>query len=94
MIYVKVHEGAIAVCDAELVGKHFEQGKFVLDVSELFYKGELTNSAEVKEILCEGNNLNLVGKKVIALALEENVIREKDILMIDGVPHAQVYFLI
>jgi len=24
----------------------------------------------------------------------ENVIREKDILMIDGVPHAQVYFLI
>ncbi len=91
MILVKVHESVVAMCDDDLVGKRFEEGKRVLDVSERFYKGEELDMEEVKRILREGSNLNLVGKEIINVALKEKVINEEDVVYIEGVPHAQVY---
>lgn len=95
MIYVKIHSGdkkeIVAICDKELVGKKFSEGRLCLDVKEDFYKGEIANEEEVKEILRGAENLNLVGKKAVGIALKEKIIEENSVLKIKGVPHAQVY---
>ena len=94
MIYIKIHKGneiIVAICDKELIGKRFSEGKLCLNVKKDFYKGELMDKDKVKEILKNATNLNIVGKKAIGLALKEKIIDKTSILRIKGVPHAQVY---
>jgi len=91
MIYVKVHEDVVAMADADLIGKELEEGEKCLTVSERFYKGEEKSKEQVIGILKEAGNINLIGKEVIGIALEEGFIKEKDVIVIQGVPHAQIY---
>jgi len=93
MIYVKIHKSSesfiTAVCDNELIGKKFKEGKLVLNISESFYKGELVNETEVEDYLKKAINLNIVGKRSCDIALKLNFISKDNILMIEGIPHAQ-----
>lgn len=96
MIYVKIHKGSsevIAICDEKLIGKKFSDGKFCLDIKENFYKGELMKEEQVKDILRNVTNLNIVGEEAIKLALEEGIIDKEGIMKIKGVPHAQLIVL-
>jgi uncharacterized protein len=84
----------VAMCDKELLGKVFEQGKFQLDVKESFYKGEEVEEKEAVRILrkmgAEDATFNIVGKHSIALALKEGIILEDGIGEIQGIPFALV----
>lgn len=80
----------IAICDRELVGRTFTDGALILDVSEFFYKGELTAPDDVKNELKSVAVANLVGERSVACALEGGFITRDNILIIDGVPHAQM----
>ncbi|HIH14880.1 MAG: hypothetical protein QT08_C0023G0004 [archaeon GW2011_AR17] len=91
MISVQFHENVVSLCDSELIGKTFEEGKHFLVVSEIFYRGEEMNKKKVIEVLKNAISINLVGKKTIAIALEEGFIQKKDIIHIQGVPHVQIY---
>ncbi|MFH1972407.1 MAG: DUF424 family protein [archaeon] len=91
MIYVKIHKDVIALCDENIIGKTFEDEKRRIEVSERFYKGELVDEEEVVEILKEGKNMNLVGNKVIEIALKIGVAEKKDIIVIGEVKHVQIY---
>ena len=97
MIYVKIHKGTendvVAVCDKELIGKKFSEGKLCLDIKKDFYEGELMDKDKVKDILKKAGNLNIVGKESIEIALKEKIINQNSIIRIKGVPHAQVYSL-
>ena len=92
MIYVKFHKGSttiVAICDCDLIGKELREGKLCLKITEYFYKGEKKSEQEVEEIMKHANNLNIVGKNSINLALKLNIITKDAILFIQGVPHAQ-----
>lgn len=95
--WIKEHSSpqgqVLAVADADLVGKVLKQGKIVFRVSEHFYKGELVEEAELKEKLSQAQNINLVGEKSFQVAKGMGFLQEKDILRIEGVPHAHVYKL-
>ena len=97
MIYIKIHKGVgtfvTSVCDSELVGKKFKKGKFVLEVSERFYKGELVDEDKVKDYLENSTNLNIVGERSVDIALKLGLISKEHILIIEGVPHAQSVIL-
>lgn len=80
----------IAICDRELVGQTFTDGALRLEVSEFFYKGELTAPDDVKNALKGAASANLVGERSVACALEEGFITKDNVLMIEGVPHAQM----
>lgn len=84
----------MAVCDKELLGKVFEEGKFQLDVKESFYKGKEVNKEELLKIIYnlsrEDATFNIVGKKSIAIALRAGVILEEGIKEIKGIPFALV----
>lgn len=95
-MYIKIHEtpeqrNVIALCDKELIGKTLTQGAIELKVSERFYKGDELSESEVSEILKDSINLNILGERAIALALKCGVITEKNIIQIQGVPHAQCF---
>ncbi len=79
----------LAVCDKELIGKTLKSKKLQLQVSERFYKGELRSPEEVLSLLKDASNMNILGKRSIALALKAGVIAKENIMMIGKVPHAQ-----
>lgn len=92
-MYIKIHKNydrsVIAICDKELVGKKFSEGKLYLDVSERFYKGEEKSEEEIEKILNEACNVNFVGEKSIKLGVKMGLIQQENIITIKEVPHAQ-----
>ena len=96
-MFVKIHSSyrnVIAVCDEDLLGKIFEEGKLQINVKENFFKGETVTPEQLRNILHEGrtedSTFNIVGKESINLALETGLIEESGITTIQGVPVALV----
>ncbi len=94
---IKSYRDVVAICDAELLGKKFEQDKFQLDVKENFYnfkEGQQVDENKVREIIqkmsAEDATFNIVGEKAISLALQEGIIAEDSVKKIDGVPYSLV----
>ena len=91
--YLKTHTSGetllVAVCDRELIGQIFTDGALTLEVSEFFYKGEIASLADVGDALENATIANIVGKRSVAHALEQGFISEDNIIIIDGMPHAQ-----
>lgn len=83
----------LAAADKELIGKTLNGNGIEFEVSEKFYKGEEITAKELGKMLHEFGNINLVGKKVIAVALDEKLAGESQILEIDGVKHLQIITL-
>ena len=93
---IKAYRDVVAVCDSELLGKKFEEGKFQLDIKENFYKGKETDEAEIFEIIenlsKKDATFNLVGQKSIALGLRAGIIAQEEVGEIKGVPFALALF--
>ncbi len=91
---VKIHKlndkTLVAVCDEDLVGRIFEEKNLVLDLKRSFYEGEKKGDAEVGDLIRNADQINVVGKKSIKLALDEELITKEEIKYVDGIPHTQV----
>lgn len=97
MYYIKIIDSyryVVAICDKELLGRVFEEGKFQLDIKESFYKGEEVDEEELLEMIIkmarEDATFNIVGKKSVSVALKAGVIAEEGVGKIQGVPFALV----
>ncbi len=94
-MYIKINKSGeaevLAVCDEDILGKTFEEKDLQLKISESFYKGEKKSEKEVLNLIENFDNINLVGKKSIKLAIDNDIISQDSIIYIEGVPHAQVY---
>ncbi|HEA46261.1 MAG TPA: DUF424 family protein [Candidatus Pacearchaeota archaeon] len=97
MIFVNViksYRDVVAICDKELLGKKFEEGKFQLDVKENFYKGELVSEEEAIKISesfsKEDSTFNIVGENSIKVALKTRMIEKEDVGEVEGIPFALV----
>ena len=80
----------VAACDSELVGRTFCEGELHLYVNEDFYKGQPADEHEVKRALQEATIANLVGERSVSCGIASGAVDEKCVIMIDGVPHAQM----
>ena len=91
---INSYRDVVAVCDKELLGKVFEDGKFQLDVKESFYKGKQVSEAEllkiIKNLSMEDATFNIVGRNSVNAALKAGVITKEGIKEIQGVPFALV----
>ena len=91
---IKTYRDIVAICDSELLGKTFEEGKFQLDVKESFYRGKETSLKEVIEIIKDMSSddatFNIVGKESVGAAVNAGIISEEDIGKIRGIPFALV----
>ncbi len=89
-IYKQGNDLLLAACDEDLIGKEFEEGKYHLDVSERFYKGEKITKEVLKKFLEESTIANLVGKETIKCAIDLGLIDPECVIRIKGIPHAQM----
>jgi len=96
-MYLKIHENAkgkvVAACDADLIGKVYEDkcGYLDLDRYKGFYVGERTTDSALKAALGDFGSANLVGKKAVAMARKLGLIDDDDVKYIKGIPYIQLY---
>jgi len=98
-MFIKIHRSGnirpvVAICDSDLLGKKFEEGKRQLDVRDSFYRGEEVNKERLVEImkrqLVEDASFNIVGKESIQTALECGIITKQGIAKLKNIPFALV----
>jgi hypothetical protein len=91
---IRSYRDVVAVCDKELLGKKFEEGKFQLDVKESFFKGKESSRDEAFEIMrdmkLEDSTFNIIGKKSVETALEAGIVNKAGVGNIAGIPFALV----
>lgn len=94
MITVKMYrrgpEVLVAACDIDILGKTFKSKDLKITVSEGFYKGDAGNEDLLVNRLEMATVANLVGRKCIKVAIDHGFVDPKCVLVIDGVPHAQI----
>ncbi len=88
-IYRKGRDIILAVCDADIIGKKFEEGERVLEARPEFYEGERIGE-EVLVLFEEATIINLLGRKIVTLAVERGWVEKNGILEVKGVLHAQI----
>ncbi len=98
MILIKTYKQGedilLSACDEDLIGKKFEEGKFYLDVSEKFYKGQKIKINELIKHLKNATIANLVGSETIKFAIKHGFVDPDCVLKVQGIPHAQVVTMI
>ena len=91
---IRSYRDIVNICDNELIGKEFQEGKFQLDIKENFYGGEVLDENSVIEIIgkmsVEDATFNIVGKKSIETALKTGIISKESIRKIKGIPFSFV----
>ena len=98
-IYVKIHKTQfrkiIAICDSDLIGKKFEDGKMQLEIKPSFYNGEIKNDKEVLKLIKKGavenSTFNIVGRESVNLCVLAKLIDANGVIEISGIPHAIVF---
>jgi hypothetical protein len=93
-VFLKVFKGArhtlVAVCDSDLLGETFRQGKLKLKVKADFYRGSEVSVAEALHAVDEADIVNLVGKQIVEAAIKEGYADPSAIIHIAGIPHVQI----
>lgn len=90
----KSYRNVVAICDSDLIGKKFEDGKFQLDVKESFYKGEEKPEEFILQVIrkmsAEDATFNIIGKESIQTAIKAGIINEDSVKEVQGVPFTLV----
>ena len=90
-VYRHGNEIMVAVCDEDTIENTFccsEKG-IKLEVKKSFYGKNKGQKEEILPHMKDATILNLVGKEVIGIALEEGLISEGCVLIIGDTVHAQ-----
>ena len=91
---IKSYRNVVAICDSDLMGKSFEEGKFKLEIKEQFFKGEELPQEKIIELIktmaIEDATFNIVGEKSVNTALKTGIIHKEGIKKIAGIPFALV----
>ncbi|MBP2029144.1 hypothetical protein J2755_000064 [Methanohalophilus levihalophilus] len=94
-MYLKIHKQGdgmvLAACDQKLIGSKLKKGKICVEVTESFYKGDIVSEEKLMEELKCCVNANLFGEKVINCAIKCGMVDPDTVMIIDGVPHVQIY---
>jgi hypothetical protein len=94
-MYLKIYKNGghvlVAACDKEVLGKTLKHGNSVVEINRAFYGEEPASEDELQKALEEATTANLFGEKTIKCAIKCGFIDPDSVIMIDCVPHAQVF---
>ncbi|MGQ9514162.1 MAG: DUF424 domain-containing protein [Thermoproteota archaeon] len=90
--YIKIYcvkdQVLVAACDAELLGKTIRTKKGVdVYVSERFYGGTPMTVEKAREAMKSATSLNLMGNRIVKLALSSEIGHPDSVMMIGDVAH-------
>ena len=83
----------VSVCDADLLGRTFENGRVSITVEESFYGGEDAVEADADTVvdgLRRASVANLVGEECVGIAVEAGLVDEATVLEVGETRHAQL----
>ncbi|KQC04935.1 MAG: hypothetical protein APR53_08975 [Methanoculleus sp. SDB] len=94
-MFLKVHHApgagdVVAVCDAGLLNRTLKHGEIEVCVSEKFYGSAAADEEEVRRALTGASNINLMGERCVAIAVDLGLIEAGSGIMIGNVPHVQI----
>jgi len=93
-VYLKIFTDTkcrlVAICDINLIGETFREGKLKLDVKPDFYKGSTSNIGEALHEIDAADIANLVGPGIVDAAVREGLVDPAAIVRIAGIPHVQI----
>lgn len=92
-MYLMIHRErgggtVVAACDRELLGKTLTEGDIQITVSEDFFGENLASEEEVRHALAHASNANIIGERVVGIAISLGCIERSSCLMIGSVPYA------
>jgi len=94
-MYLKIYKNGenvlVAACDKEVLGRSLKHGNTLVEVSKAFYEGEYVSEEELKKALQGATTANLFGEKTVRCAIKCGFIDPDSVIMIDSVPHAQIF---
>ncbi len=91
MFSYKIYEqNMLAICDADILGKTFEEGEIKIEIKTSFYHEEICDEKKAIELIKAADNVNACGKRIIEIMLRNNLIDQDKILLIENMPHAQI----
>jgi hypothetical protein len=88
-IFQTKYDLVLALCDKELLGKILKKSSLRIKISEKFYGGKLVDENIALKLMKKATIGNLIGKKIVALAEKNGFITKENIILINGIPHAQ-----
>jgi hypothetical protein len=80
----------VAVCDADILGDTFGNGSVSLTVNEEFYGGDRADEEAVVASLRGAQVANLVGERVVSVAVEAGIVDGDTVLEVGATRHAQL----
>lgn len=86
--FVAKGQFVVAICDEDLLGKNIGN-EVKITVEENFYRGELMDENKTLELMKKADICNILGKKIVELALKNKFIIKENIILIGDIPHAQ-----
>jgi hypothetical protein len=89
-VYRQGVEVLVAVCDSDLVGKKFAEGRLHVEVTSDFFGEEKASSQDVEAALKSATIANFVGCCAVEHAIKLGYVNRENVLSIDGVPCAQM----
>jgi hypothetical protein len=94
-MYIKIYKNGehvlVAACDKEVLGKTLKHGNTIVEISRAFYEGEYVSEEELKKALEGATTANLFGEKTVKFAIKYGLIDPDSVIIIGGVPHAQIF---
>lgn len=92
-IHVHGNERILAACDEEILGMTFRDDGAKITVSEIFYGGERIPEEVFVERTRSVTIMNLVGNRVVDVAIEAGIVSRDNVIEIGGVKHAQAVIM-
>ncbi len=96
-ILLKVHKSyrfVVSVCDKELFGKKFVEGKRQLDLTGEFFNGDEFELGEASDKICklveEDATFNVIGNKSVKIFKDLGIIRADGISEVSEIPFSLV----
>lgn len=80
----------LAVCDAELLDKTLKYGDVDFEVCSSFYGESRADKDQVLDMLERCHVTNVVGKDIVNLLLQNDLIDNECIMWLGDVPHVQL----
>ena len=81
----------VNICDEELLGRTMTEGRLQVHISSDFYSGSKVDTGEALRLIRTSTIINLTGKRVVTLALRNQIGASEAIREIEGVPFLMIY---
>jgi hypothetical protein len=88
-VFLTKNEPVVAICDEDLIEKEIKSKKMKIKISKHFYGDRLVDEKVALRLMNKATICNLMGKKIVEIAEKNGFIAGENIIVINGIPHAQ-----